>query len=425
MHAIDQFMDGIERNRSGQGGAAVSVCSAHPDVLRATFRTALAHDTFALIESTSNQVDQYGGYTGMRPGDFVGLVHGLAKEEGFPTERILLGGDHLGTNTWSGGPAEAALNEARVLVQAYVRAGYKKIHLDASFVCADDRSPLSDETVARRCAAMARVCETHAKGKPPVYIIGTEVPTPGGAHDEEVLHITTARDVETTLEVFKAVFLENGLQEAWDRVVGLVVQPGIEFSDHGVHDFQPVPELAAAILPYKGMIYEAHSTDYQTAFGLRGLVDHHFYVLKVGPWLTFTLREGLYLLEFMEKELSVAAPSAFRETLLQTMRADPVHWKKYYSGKPEEIEFKLNYSYSDRSRYYLPAAEVLASQKRLFQNLQELPEPLISQFMPGQYARLRSGKLAKDTRSLLIDRISNVLELYMAAAPSRYCKTPP
>ena len=100
MNALDEFVAQLERNRRGQGGVAVSVCSAHPLVLRAAFRSALRYDTFALIESTSNQVDQYGGYTGMKPADFAALVRRIAEEEGFPAERVLLGGDHLGPNTW-------------------------------------------------------------------------------------------------------------------------------------------------------------------------------------------------------------------------------------------------------------------------------------------------------------------------------------
>ncbi len=93
MKAIDQFKTGLEHNRTGLGGVAVSVCSAHPDVLRATFRTAIKYETFALIESTSNQVDQYGGYTGMRQGEGVRRGQRPAEEGRFAEEGIVLGGD--------------------------------------------------------------------------------------------------------------------------------------------------------------------------------------------------------------------------------------------------------------------------------------------------------------------------------------------
>jgi D-tagatose-1,6-bisphosphate aldolase subunit GatZ/KbaZ len=424
MKAIEQFKTGLAHNRAGRGAVAVSVCSAHPDVLRAVFRTADKYQTFALIESTSNQVDQYGGYTGLTPSDFVGLVHQIAAEEGFPPDSILLGGDHLGTNSWCSMPAQHALDEACKLVAAYIDAGYKKIHLDASFICRDDVAPLSDEIVATRCAEMAKVCEAHCGDNLPFYVIGTEVPTPGGVFDDEEMHITTPAQVETTLEVFEAVFRRNNLEAAWDRVVGLVVQPGVEFGDDVIHEFQPEPLLSSTILNHSNMVYEAHSTDYQTAEALKEMMRHHFYILKVGPWLTFALREGLYLLELIEKELSPPVPSCFRETLLKVMNNDPRHWKRYYVGSPEEINFKLNFSYSDRARYYLGCDEVVAAQKQLMKNLeQHLPESLISQFLPNQYTRLRAGRLAKDPRSLAVDRVTNVLELYMDAGCGELTKS--
>jgi D-tagatose-1,6-bisphosphate aldolase subunit GatZ/KbaZ len=416
MSVLTEFTAGLERNRAGKGGVAASICSAHPLVLRALFRSAKKFDTFALVESTSNQVDQYGGYTGMRPGDFVRLVHDLAREEGFPAERVLLGGDHLGPNSWRARPAAAAMAETRTLVEAYVKAGYRKLHLDASFVCADDTAPLTDEVVAARCAEMAKVCEAAWEGAPPLYVVGTEVPTPGGVYDQEEMHVTTAADVEKTLSVFQETFRRNGLQSAWERVVGLVVQPGVEFGDGQVHDFQPVPDLASTILRQKGMVYEAHSTDYQTPANLRRLVEHHFFILKVGPWLTYALREGGFLLELIERELRPAMPSRWRDTLVAVMKEDPKYWAKYYSGTPDEVDFKLCFSYSDRARYYLGRRDVQASLDRLFANLADhIPESLLSQYLPAQYAAVREGSLANAPRDLVVDRIRDVIDPYLRA----------
>ena len=414
MNALEDFIAGLERNRAGQGGVAVSICSAHPLVLRAAFRSARANDTFALIESTSNQVDHYGGYTGMIPADFVAMARKLAEEEGFPEERLLLGGDHLGPNVWQARPAAEAMEEAKQLVASYVAAGYRKIHLDASFVCADDSTPLTDETVAERCASMAEVCEKSWSGAPPVYVVGTEVPTPGGVYDNEDMHVTTPQEVEHTLSVFHDVFCRRGLEKAWERVIGLVVQPGVEFGDGNIHDFTPVPKLAQAILARPGLVYEAHSTDYQTPSNLRHLVEHHFYILKVGPWLTYVLREGLFLLEQMEMELRPFTPSHFRNTLFLCMKQDNRYWGKYYTGQPEDVNFKLAFSYSDRARYYLGKKEVLDAMQRLFDNLSpSIPEGLISQYMPSQYLSVRSGKLRNTPQDLLIDRVCDTITLYM------------
>jgi len=414
--ALERFSTMLGRNRAGQGGVAMSVCSAHPLVLRAMFRTASRHQTFALVESTSNQVDQYGGYTGMLPADFVALVRRLAAEESFPEEMVLLGGDHLGTNSWRAKPGEEAMGEAGRLVEAYVRAGYRKIHLDASFVCAGDPRPLTDEIVAERCARMAEVAERSWNGAPPIYVVGTEVPTPGGAREAEEMKVTSVEDVERTLGVFRKTFERHRLEEAWGRVVAVVVQPGVEFGDEVVHDFQPVPQLARAILDHPGMVYEAHSTDYQSGPALRSLVEHHFMILKVGPWLTYALREGLFLLEQMERELRPPTPSRLRETLTGVMKADPKYWAPYYSGPPDEIEFKLAFSYSDRARYYLGRKEVVAAVDRLLANLApRVPETLVSQYLPTQYFGVRAGRIRPTGLDLLVERVCDVMELYLGA----------
>ena len=416
MNALDEFVAQLERNRRGQGGVAVSVCSAHPLVLRAAFRSALRYDTFALIESTSNQVDQYGGYTGMKPADFAALVRRIAEEEGFPAERVLLGGDHLGPNSWRHLGSEKAMQETLQLVRSYVQAGYRKIHLDASFVCTDDAGPLSDEVVARRCAQMAQVAEMAASGEKPIYVVGTEVPTPGGTQADEGMHVTSPADVERTLGVFRETFLAHGLSDAWSRVVGLVIQPGVEFGDAMVHDYQPTPAITAVIDRQPGLAYEAHSTDYQSGSNLARLARNHFFILKVGPWLTYALREGLFSLECIERELNPANPSRFRETLAGVMKADPKYWEKYYSGSADEVDYKIAFSYSDRARYYLGHKDVADSLNRLLDNLSpEVPDGLISQYLPLQYQAVREGRLGKHPMDLAVDRVSNVLDLYFEA----------
>ena len=420
MTARDEFLAALDDNRRNGTGVAVSVCSAQRDVLRATFRTARDRDHFALIESTSNQVDQYGGYTGMKPADFVAMVHNMADAEGFPKDRILLGGDHLGPNRWQKGPAETAMAEAETLMAAYVAAGYEKIHLDASFVCADDTAPLSDEIVAERCVRLARVCEASAGKTPPVYIIGTEVPTPGGAvEEEEEMRPTSPEEAERTLQVFESTFRDAGLHDAWSRVVGLVVQPGVEFSDDEIADYPGDMGLSRTILGHDGMGFEAHSTDYQTPANLRRLVENHFFILKVGPWLTFAVRESLLALEAVERELSPAEPSRFRAVLDQTMMAEPGYWQTYYAGTDAEIAFKRIYSYSDRARYYLGHPDVAAAYRRLFDNLAGgVPDALVSQYLPEAFEAVRGGGSNKP-EDLILGRVSDLLGVYFdAGGPS-------
>jgi D-tagatose-1,6-bisphosphate aldolase subunit GatZ/KbaZ len=97
-----------------------SVCSAHPLVIEASVLQALDDDGYLLVEATSNQVDQFGGYTGMKPQGFRRLVLDLARRHGLPEDRIVLGGDHLGPNRWQERPAAEALAYAGDLVASYV-----------------------------------------------------------------------------------------------------------------------------------------------------------------------------------------------------------------------------------------------------------------------------------------------------------------
>jgi D-tagatose 6-phosphate 4-epimerase len=118
----------VASRRRGQPEGITSVCSAHPLVLRAALRHGRENGSRVLIEATCNQVNHLGGYTGMQPADFVALVEKIADEEGFPVDRIILGGDHLGPNPWRNRPAQEAMVEAEEMVAAFIKAGFRKIH---------------------------------------------------------------------------------------------------------------------------------------------------------------------------------------------------------------------------------------------------------------------------------------------------------
>ena len=126
----------IARHKAGEHIGICSVCSAHPLVIEAALAFDRNSTRKVLIEATSNQVNQFGGYTGMTPADFREFVFTIADKVGFARERIILGGDHLGPNCWQQENADAAMEKSVELVKAYVRAGFSKIHLDASMSCA-------------------------------------------------------------------------------------------------------------------------------------------------------------------------------------------------------------------------------------------------------------------------------------------------
>lgn len=81
----------IARHKAGEHIGICSVCSAHPLVIEAALAFDRNSTRKVLIEATSNQVNQFGGYTGMTPADFREFVFTIADKVGFARERIILG----------------------------------------------------------------------------------------------------------------------------------------------------------------------------------------------------------------------------------------------------------------------------------------------------------------------------------------------
>jgi D-tagatose-1,6-bisphosphate aldolase subunit GatZ/KbaZ len=397
-----------------------AVCSAHADVLRETLRLAHLAGVPALIESTCNQVNQFGGYTGMTPAQFAEQVHGLAEECAASADGLLLGGDHLGPSVWRTEPAQAAMQKACDLVREYVRAGFVKLHLDCSMRLEDDapRGP-GPQTIAERAAQLARVAEDCSHGDLR-YVIGTEVPSPGGAAaDTHELHITAVEDASEAIELHRQAFDKLGLRAVWDRVVAVVVQPGVEFGDDFVSEYQPTEARALSrFIETRALMYEAHSTDYQSPQALRRMVRDHFAILKVGPALTFAYREAVFVLAKIEDQLY---PPEERSNLIQVvdqaMVRNPEHWKGYYRGSEAEQAHQRRYSLSDRVRYYWSEAGVQDAVQHLRRNMnaQPVPRAHMEELSPEDKEALTASGLALTFEAVISARISRRLQDYFTA----------
>jgi D-tagatose-1,6-bisphosphate aldolase subunit GatZ/KbaZ len=414
----------VKAHRRGQAAGLYSVCCSHPTVLAAAMRVAQDYDTLLLVEATSNQVDQFGGYTGMTPVQYRDYVQQLARERGFPLERLVLGGDHLGPNAWQGRPAQEAMAHAETLIAAYAAAGFNKIHLDCSMRCADDPATLDDAIVAGRSARLCAIAESAAREAghpPPVYVIGTEVPVPGGESALADAGAPTEPQAATrTLEVHRRAFADAGLHDAWRRVIAMVVQPGVDFDHSHIqhYDSAHAARLSAFVAGRPGLVFEAHSTDYQRESALHDMVRDHFAILKVGPAATFALREGLSALCQIEDELVPRDRSSrLMQVLDEVMVAKPDHWRKHYPGNSEEQRLLRRYGLSDRCRYYWGEAPVAAAVEKLFANLAaiEIPLALLSQFLPEQYLDVLQGRLEAKSGALLEHKIGRVLAQYARA----------
>lgn len=423
----------VANYKQGRKIGMYSACTANELVIEACLERAKKDQAYVLLEATANQVNQYGGYSGMTPQDFREYVHRIAARVGFPEAYIILGGDHLGPLTFSHLPAAKAMEEAQELVRQFAAAGFAKIHIDTSMRLGGDdpNQKLATELIAARGAALARAAEAafaelkaaNPAAVAPVYVIGSEVPIPGGSQEQEdKVQVTKAADFEETVAAYQSAFAEAGLAEAWDRVIAVVVQPGVEFGDETVHpyDRNAAAELSRALTAYPNLVFEGHSTDYQTPLHLRQMVEDGVVFLKVGPALTFALREGLFALSMIEAELlghTGRALADFPAVLEAAMLANPKDWQKHYHGDEHKLHLARKYSFSDRCRYYLPQPSVKASLDRLFANLAEVEIPLgvLSQFMPMQYAKVRSGALANSPRELAKDRVVNCIDEYLSA----------
>jgi D-tagatose-1,6-bisphosphate aldolase subunit GatZ/KbaZ len=416
------------RYRAGEAVGIYAVCSAHPLVLRAALQHAHATGEQALIEATSNQVNQEGGYTGLRPAEFRDVVCRMADEVGLPRERLLLGGDHLGPNCWQALPAADALRRADVMITEYVRAGFRKIHLDCSMSCSDDPRTLPEELIAERAAALCAQAEKaweSAGGEPPVYVIGTEVPVPGGAQETlQELAVTDPQAALASIAAHRAAFARQGLEAAWERVIALVVQPGVEFDQDGVIEYvsSKAQRLSASLAAEPQFVFEAHSTDYQSREALAALVRDHFVILKVGPALTFALREAVWALDRIEREwLGEERSSRVRETILAAMHNDPTHWRKYYHGSGRTLELQLEYSLSDRIRYSWPVASVTRALTHLEASFDagKPPLSLLRQYLPAAYGAVRRGEIRPSAQNLIVHHVRQVLSDYSWACGPR------
>jgi len=429
LNASASLQDVLIRNRLSGKGGVYAVCSAHPWVIETAIQQALDDDSFLHVESTSSQVNQQGGYSGQTPVQFADFVLAAARRMGLPGDRIMLGGDHIGPFPWRSEASNSALSKACELARACVLAGYQKIHLDASMACADDSKILSELTVAHRAAVLCQAAEAaFRKLRPgaelPLYVIGTEVPAPGGESAlGEPPAVTTVESLRQTLQTFQETFEERGLSAVWQRVIAAVVQPGVEFGNDVVFEYDRTRacSLSAGLPINSSVVYEAHSTDYQSPSALAQMVEDHFAILKVGPQLTFAFREAVFALSAIERELLAGVksekPSQLREMLDQAMLREPAYWRSYYDGNESELSIARAFSYSDRCRYYWHKPAVRDEIERLIENLtaRRVPMTLISQYLPREYEAIRAQQIVNQPEAVIRYHIQLVLRSYATA----------
>ena len=436
IHAGDKVIENpvntlLSSKTKNQYRGLVSVCSGNFLVIETAIEQAKKLNQLIIIEATANQVNQFGGYTGLTPAAFANCVYEIADQCQLDRQQLILGGDHLGPMVWKNEPSSQAMEKAKKLIELYVEAGFTKIHLDTSMHLKDDdtRVKLPTELVADRTVELAKTaemtwgkCEVKTAVRP-VYVIGSEVPVAGGSTEDHSLSLPSPESVDAMISCFESKFINSGLGDFWQQVFIVVVQAGVEFSPHTIIEYDPekAQKLSSKMKGLDDYLFECHSTDYQTEDSLRQLVRDGFSILKVGPGLTFALREALFALSFIEDELFKAKlldnPSHFVRTLNDAMIKNPEYWQGHHKGTTEQMRMTRLYSYADRSRYYMGEPSVKKSISQLVENVSncDVPLYLISQYLPKQYEKIRDKQLAFDPIIILKDSIAEVIKSYFNA----------
>lgn len=412
----------IARNRAGEPIAIPSVCTAHPDALEASLALSETLDQPIVVEATSNQVNQDGGYTGLKPAEFISFVKDIATRAKVRHSRIVFGGDHLGPQAWRKLRADQAMEKAHRMVADYAAAGFTKIHLDCSEGCAGEPAQLPDHITATRSAALAATAR-HCAPDPArlIFVIGTEVPPPGGARTDDHGDIppTTPEAAKATLAAHRDAFSAAGIP--LDQIGGLVVQPGVEFSPMDVHHL-PLnrdPGLLDALEGWPNLCLEAHSTDYQHPQAYPRLAELGFAFQKVGPALTYAWREALYALDTIRTQNGWAAGPSLPDTMEAVMLENPAHWHAHIHGTSADPRTERHFGLADRVRYYWPITQAQQAVLRLLSDLADkrLPDPLLlAHFRADEIATARESRHSLP-RALAIARVQSALRPYFFTGP--------
>lgn len=195
------------------------------------------------------------------------------------------------------------------------------------------------------------------------------------------------------------------------------MQPGVEFGNENVVEYRPDQAVALTkLLAHEPQfVFEAHSTDYQTVQSLSALVRDGFPILKVGPGLTFALREALYGLDLIASELDTSyGERSLARAMERLMLEKPGHWASHYHGADDALHVQRHYSYSDRIRYYWTEPEAMQAVNALMAALagRDIPETLLRQFFPDLAVHPADRS---NPEAILIAAVDRVLADYSAA----------
>lgn len=405
-----------------------SFCCTDPKVMERVLLNAKERGEYALIEATSNQVNQTGGYVGLTPAQFVERALRIAEKTSFDLKYLVLGGDHIGPLPWKELPAKDAMEKAEKLMESCIKAGYAKIHIDTSMSLGGDPNPLPEKVKVARSVQLYRTAlkayeerrKSNSGLSKPLFVIGSDVPFPGGqmVADKGTIEITPPENLWHTLDLYQKEFAKAGYEKAFADIIGMVVELGLEFDEYEGYRSEPVIALKSAMDQFPELVLEAHSTDFQKAETLTSMKHDGVGILKVGPELSYAHREALLALSAIEAELIPEDVRGDYPAVLEAaMVEDPIYWESWYDGDEKELHCQRMHSKLDRGRYYMTVPAVQMAEHKLIQNLKSIsvPAELIRKYFPETWEEVQhhgTGNLPED---LIQAEINRVVQKYMEA----------
>ena len=391
--------------------ALPSFCTANFDVIESIFYYCNLNKLPCLIECTSNQVNQEGGYSNHTPKTFVKKINKLKKKIRLNQSQLFLGGDHLGPLPWKNSSSKIALNNSINLINKFLNKKFDKIHIDTSIKCKNDRL-INSKKIFNRTLKILNSTSIKKKINNIFLIIGTEVPL-SGSDDNKNIIITHLKQIQNeSLRFIK--FLND--QKFKRKKFGLVVEPGMKYMNSSIK--KPLLKTFFKKREFSvknNFVFEAHSTDYQPLKILNKLVDNNFKFLKVGPELTYNYSRALYLMNNIEKKFYKKKESEIKKNILLSMRQNKKYWKDYYNNRDNKL---LLNSKLDRSRYYLNCKNVKNSINILKNNINKLDKYKFSRLIPKNLRKdffLYSKKNLSNFDKIKLIFISKTLKRYFIA----------
>jgi len=386
-----------------------SFCTANFNVIKILIIFAKHHNLPILLESTSNQVNQFGGYTGLTPKEFYKKISKLKKKIKINKKQVMIGADHLGPLPWKKFNSKVALKNAKTLIKKCIALKYDKIHIDSTIICKDDKSLNLNFIRSRSEEIFNTVPKKNIKDV--FFVFGSEVPFAGGGNNSKPKP-SKLNNIKTDYSLYNSVLKNLNINKK--NKFSLVIEPGMAFSNSKV--ILPKLEKFRKRLSFSkknNFSYEAHSTDYQKLKTLKKLVKNNFRFLKVGPELTFYFYQAIKKMEEIE-HMYCNKKSNIEYELINAMQRDDKYWKDYYKGTKNKIKFlKLN-SYLDRMRYYWDSKKVKKSMNKLIKNINTIPTEVFKKTL-----KLKSNE-GKKMNKINLSNSDYIIFYYLSSTIKKY-----